>query len=350
MIQKSYSLEGNYLNVVSNWDEALEWAELCLVPYVRIGEAERKVATLVCHYGVQGTLSGKGKRERIGIHLARDADAYLVDDCPVEVCTDDGVIYKVDGNLIEIFYPERSEDALRDPTRLCREILYNSLPEGSWFELHAAAVAQEGKAVILIGNKGVGKTTAICHLLSAKDHDRLFSFVSNDRVWINIANGQMKIIGSPMPINIGYGTMASIPELARNLFLYEDQYHLINKDWTTKAHEYSAREFTSLFQCDICTEAVAVAAIGLKPGSSNLLMPVEDDESRAKVIMSGERAAERTYPNWMRIGKAPHERGLDGVKLSEASCPVYEMEFTPSEKAITKCDESIIAALGNLLK
>ena len=350
MIQKSYSLEGSYLDVVTDWEEVLDWADLCLVPYVKLGEAGRRVATLVCRYGVRGTLSGKGRRERIRIHLARDADGYLVNGRPVEVCTDEGVIYKVDGDIIEIFYPERSEDALRDPTRLCREILYNSLPEASWFELHASAVAREGKAVVLLGGKGAGKTTSICHLLSAKDHDQLFSFVSNDRVWINIADGQTRIIGSPMPINIGYGTMVSIPELARNLFLYEDHYHVINQHWTTKAHEYSAQEFTNIFQCDICTEAVAVAVIGLQPGTSNLLMPVESDERKTEIIMSGQRASKRTYPNWMGIGKSPNERGLDGVKLSKLSCPIYEMEFTPNERAITKCDEAIISALGNLLK
>jgi len=164
------------------------------------------------------------------------------------------------------------------------------------------------------------------------------------------SEGQTKIIGSPMPINIGYGTMVSIPELARNLFLYEDHYHVINQHWTTKAHEYSAQEFTNIFQCDICTEVVAVAVIGLTPGTSNLLMPVESDERKTEIIMSGQRASKQTYPNWMGIGRSPNERGLDGVKISQLSCPIYEMEFTPSERAITKCDEAIISALGNLVK
>jgi hypothetical protein len=260
------------------------------------------------------------------------------------------VVYQVRGRTIEVFYPEKIEDSLRDPTRICREVLYNSLPVGDWYCMHASAVAKDGKAIVFTGQGGAGKTTVVCHLLSSADHERLFDFVSNDQVWVNLASGRMNIIGWPLPIRIGYGTLSSIAELAPNLSLFRDYFHITNKHWTVKNHQYSAREFTDFFGCEISPEAEVVAIVRLKQGTSNLLFPVEDDAARVEVIKRAAGDNESTYPNWMRIGKAPNERELNNFNIENVTCPVYEMEFTTSELAVTKCDESIINALGNLLE
>jgi hypothetical protein len=81
----------------------------------------------------------------------------------------------------------------------------------------------------------------------------------------------------------------------------------------------------------------------LKGGDSNLLTLVDDDRKRDVLNRA---AREQNYPNWMNIGTASSDRVIDHQAIR---CPIYEMEFNPSAAAITKCDESILNVLGNLL-
>jgi hypothetical protein len=349
MMRRKYSLRGNFLELLTDWDAAAQWADLCLLPYIKIGDGETRVARINCYYGAPAPPPGEGAPQSMRIHMGLDAVGYKVNGRLAEVRTAAGVVYQLADNTIEIFYPEKTEDALRDPSRLCREILYNSLPVGSWFEWHAAAVARNEKALIFIGQKGTGKTTTICHLLSGTGWGKPLDFVSNDRVWINLSDAPLNVIGSPMPICPGYGTMAAVPQLASRLSLFRDYAHLLNKNWTMREHEYTTKEFARFFQCDINPEAVAVAAIGLKPGTSNLLRPVETNARKLEVIKSGDRNSNRNFPNWIGIGHSPAEREFDLIELDRLSCPIYELEFTPGEGAAGKCAETIMATLGELL-
>jgi hypothetical protein len=345
---RCYALCGRYLQLLTDWDPVIEWADRSLLPYASISGAPEQVATIACHYGVQPPPEiAASARQRIAIHLGREAEESTAADGSRLITAPEGVVYQVAGRRIDAFYPSQSEDALRDPTRLCREVLYNSLPAASWFEFHASAVTREGKAIVFAGPKGAGKTTLLCRLLSAGDRERFFDFLSNDRVWLEIDHGPVpRVMGSPMPVVIAYGTMSSIPELTGRLSMYRDGFNVMTKRWSVKAHEYTPREMADAFGCAIATTAEIAAFIELRRGVSNLLVPVEDETARRTLLRRCVRDTVDSYPNWMRIGQAPSERDLPE---GSPSFPIYVMEFNPTETAITKCDESIINALANLM-
>jgi hypothetical protein len=348
-MRRKYSLHGRYVELVSDWDAVLEWADLCLLPYLKIGNGQQRIAKVICHYDVAESLTDNGERKTLRIHLKRDAEADVVDEHHLTLRTREGVVYKVTDDVIEIFYPDRTEDSLRDPARLCREIVYNSLPEGSWYHLHASAVARNGRATVFMGNGGAGKTTLLCRLLGNKYHNGIFDFVSNDQVWIDVSTRPMKIIGSPFPIRVGYGAMISTPELAASLHLYKDHFQLINRDWKTKAHEYSVKEFAGFFGRNICTEAEVSAIVQLKRGQPPNLNQIESDLEKLDVIRQAARDSGDTYPNWMNIGKSPSERTGDGIVLRSVPCPVYELGFDPADGEVSEVEQVLLKTLAGSL-
>ena len=345
-MRRKYSLHGRYVELVSDWDAVLEWSDLCLLPYLKIGKGQQRIAKIICHYGVAETLTANGERKTVRIHLKREAEADVVDDHHLTLRTREGVVYKVADDAIEIFYPDKTEDSLRDPARLCREIVYNSLPEGSWYHLHASAVARDGKAIVFTGSGGAGKTTLICRLLGNKYHNRIFDFVSNDQVWIDVSTQPMKIVGSPFPIRVGYGAMISTPELAASLHLYKDHFQLINRDWKTKLHQYSVKEFTGFFGRNICTEAEVSAIVQLKRGQAHQLNAIEAEVKKLDVIRQAARDSGDTYPNWMNIGKSPSERTGEDIMLHSVSCPVYELGFNPADGQVSEAEQVLLKTLA----
>jgi len=346
MMHRRYALQDRCLELVCDWEAAVEWVDRSLLPFVVIADAPRQVATITCHYDSRADFPPATPMTTAPIHCGRQAQEYTATTGERCFVGSDDTQYVVDGCHIDAHYPQRDHESLRDPARLCREILYNTLPSGSWFELHASAVARGGRAVAFAGPKGSGKTTLLCRLLSERPVMPTFDFVSNDRIWLEVeSQGSMRqgILGSPMPVLVGYGTMASIPELATQLAMYRDGFDVLVKNWSRKCHEYVAQEIADLFGCQITSRAELVALIVLKTGESNLLTVVDDDRKREVL---GRAAREQNYPNWMNIGTASSERVIDDRALR---CPMYEMEFNPSAGAITKCDDSIINVLGNLL-
>ena len=344
-MRRKYSLHGRYVELVSSWDAVLEWSDLCLLPYFKIGNGQQRIAKIICHYEVAETLPANGERKSVRIHLQREADADVVDAHHFTLRTQRGVVYKVADDVVEIFYPDKTEDSLRDPARLCRELVYNSLPEGSWYHLHASAVARNGKAIVFTGNGGAGKTTLVCRLLGNKYHNGVFDYVSNDEVWIDVSTQPMKIIGSPFPIRLGYGAMISTPELAARLHLYKDHFQLINRDWKTKVHQYSVKEFTGFFGRKICTEAEVSAIVQLKPGHSQQLNLIESEVRKLEVIRQAARDSADSYPNWMNIGKSPSERTGEDIVLSSVPCPVYELGFSPVDGQVSKAEQVLLKTL-----
>src|SRR5689334_13906192 len=130
-MSRIYSLEGNCLELVSEWDAVVEWADLCLPPYITIGETQRRIAKFVCHYGEASPILNAVRPQDVELNLHRPAEAHVIHQNHIR--TSDGVDYQFADGIIETFYPERNEDSLRDPERLCREVLFNCLPIDYWF-------------------------------------------------------------------------------------------------------------------------------------------------------------------------------------------------------------------------
>lgn len=342
---RCYLLMDKYVRLESNWDPGILWSDKIFLPYCQIGVGNFLIATIRCHYNAKekpsGTLRGPGL-----IHMAREAQMFYGEGF-IEALTSEGVLYRARGREVDIFYSSTNEDAMRDPARICRELLYNALPFSEWYELHASAVSHNGKAIAFVGKKGAGKTTLVAHLLSRQNGNFLFDLVTNDRLWVKKRDdGEVDVIGSPMPVLLGYGTMATVFELSFQLSLYRDEYYLLTKDWTRKHYEFSPQEFARFFSRKICTHAELIGIVNLKPGTTNLLTPVRKSEKRAEVMGNAARDLPHSYPNWLGIGHGPDERGM--FTLSE-DFPVYDLEFSYDSKSVLQTKEVIVNMFGDFM-
>lgn len=95
---------------------------------------------------------------------------------------------------------------------VCREIASTRLRR-TQLEIHAAAVEAAGRAILISGPKGAGKTTLCIHLLRS-GHRRL---IANDRVFAGGAATSFAVRGVPTAVRIRPATAAQFPELGRGL-------------------------------------------------------------------------------------------------------------------------------------
>jgi HprK-related kinase B len=75
--------------------------------------------------------------------------------------------------------------------------------------LHAAGVSLDGRAVVLAGPPGAGKSSAALHLV-----DGGFRFLSNDRVLSRAEGGRVQALGYPKQPRVNPGTLLGHPRLS----------------------------------------------------------------------------------------------------------------------------------------
>ncbi len=73
---------------------------------------------------------------------------------------------------------------------------------------HGAGVFLDGKGIAMAGFSGMGKSTLALHLMS-----RGFNFISNDRLLIDLKDGQLNMWGVPKLPRINPGTAMNNPDL-----------------------------------------------------------------------------------------------------------------------------------------
>jgi hypothetical protein len=91
--------------------------------------------------------------------------------------------------------------------RLAREAMRRALLRGGWSLLRASAVVREGKAVLIPGPRGVGKTTAA--LAMAAHHG--WSLLADDGAFVRAhpATG-VRVLPLPSPVAVGLGALDAL--------------------------------------------------------------------------------------------------------------------------------------------
>ena len=80
-------------------------------------------------------------------------------------------------------------------------------------ELHGAALAIGGQAVLILGGRGAGKTSLLLHLLRTGSGE----FVANDRVFVCDDTGAYTVMGVPTLVRVRPRTLDEFPELGEGL-------------------------------------------------------------------------------------------------------------------------------------
>ncbi len=103
----------------------------------------------------------------------------------------------------------------------------NYLQQQGWLICHAAALANSLNGIAIAGFSGGGKSTMMLHLLNQDSLD----FVSNDRLFIKVINGQVLARGVPKLPRINPGTIVNNERLVTILDESEkDEYSSLDKD------------------------------------------------------------------------------------------------------------------------
>lgn len=92
---------------------------------------------------------------------------------------------------------------------LCHASLCLALREFSLFELHAAAVVRAGRAFVILGNSGAGKTSLALSLLT----DPASRYLGDDRVLIRSERGVPAFCAYPRTFHLALGTASALPSL-----------------------------------------------------------------------------------------------------------------------------------------
>lgn len=127
-----------------------------------------------------------------------------------------GARYRLGPDGIEVAVAERGLAHRIAVFRAVRELLVaGALAAEPSAQLHAAGVVVDGRAVLIAGPKGAGKTTLAVHL--AVSHG--CALVANDRVLVRRPEGAhfLGATGVPAVVTIRPGTLERLPSLASGL-------------------------------------------------------------------------------------------------------------------------------------
>ncbi|MFI6893436.1 hypothetical protein ACIBM4_04890 [Streptomyces sp. NPDC050256] len=72
-------------------------------------------------------------------------------------------------------------------------------------QIHCAAWLRDGRATLITGDSGAGKTTTL--FTAMRDGD---VFLSNDRAFLRLNEGRVEVRSFPLPVNVGCGTIRSL--------------------------------------------------------------------------------------------------------------------------------------------
>lgn len=106
--------------------------------------------------------------------------------------------------VVSILFDASAQLLPLDIARSFRAILANRLEMMGAVSIHGAAIEISGKAWIICGEKGVGKTT---NLIGALKYGKNRCLISNDRVFINRTKQGLMVRGSPHSIPVKLGTL-----------------------------------------------------------------------------------------------------------------------------------------------
>lgn len=95
--------------------------------------------------------------------------------------------------------------------RLVRILFHISFIQAGFMPIHAATVASGSRGVCLIGDKYAGKTTLALQCLERMAWD----FVSNDKSYLRVVEGRLKVTALPIRAGIRPGTVEMFPILKR---------------------------------------------------------------------------------------------------------------------------------------
>ena len=119
-----------------------------------------------------------------------------------------GAFYVLDGKCVDVVADPGSRLFRGGAMRVIRELATaRALADPERLQLHAAAFAIGGRAVLIAGTKGSGKTTLLAYLARTTGA----SILGNDRAVVSRHGGDVRVRGVPTIVSVRPETRALIP-------------------------------------------------------------------------------------------------------------------------------------------
>lgn len=152
-----------------------------------------------------GTGEAVGDRRATGLpyQVIQDQGRLIADFSNVGVLVIDGAAGRADGYLIN---PDRLPSNLIE--YLFHLALIELLRRQGLYSIHATALEHNGRAVLIPGNSGRGKTTSFISLLRSG-----YRYLSDDHPLLRDMGGHVDVLPFPIKINVTDATVNFFPEL-----------------------------------------------------------------------------------------------------------------------------------------
>lgn len=112
---------------------------------------------------------------------------------------------------------------------LIRDLVLKNEENHGVVVLHATCSYKAGKATLIIGPKGAGKSTTLLEIVSKFGHQ----FMSGDKTFLWVENGQLYASGWPDYPHLGLGTLSKYPEFIGKFGLSEEINAAKKNLWST---------------------------------------------------------------------------------------------------------------------
>lgn len=143
-------------------------------------------------------------------------------------------------NSINVSYPY---DELTDKNiaYLSKYLIEKQLGEMGLATCHSACVTKDGKAILLLGNAGAGKTSVALNLCLKKG----YSLMSNDKTVIGVKNDVLYAFDGTKYLNLRYKSVKdNLPEFAK--LFDEDNVESWTEKIRVQAHEIGIRQSSEI--------------------------------------------------------------------------------------------------------
>lgn len=250
--------------------------------------------------------------------LARDSTGTITGVSPSE-----GLAYRSEQLGGHVTIAGRTSEALAlAAARIAREMIRAALLRDGWTLLHASAVVRDDQVLLAFGSKGSGKTTTALLLAS-----RSAQLLANDRVFVKLVNGELRVRPWPSAAAIGLGLLDALGlyDVVRERLQAGEQLHPTQHQDVTDALLAGRREplwepggkrerkvqvfpdqFSTWFGMELATGGRAAALLFPRIDPSAVPAVVDGDRALGEDdFMSG--ATEDRYPD--HFGLAP---GING--------------------------------------
>lgn len=261
MLQRNWGTEFCSLEFVTNIDKVMdefeEYLRDCEIktmsPYKLqfiLSKVEHKKLANFAKYGA----NIKAKIDRnYKARILENGDIVLNREHPIK----DQHAIIVSGQNIKIVASELTEETIRTPVRVAREIALREAQNSGAIVSHSACVVLNGFAYVILGDKGAGKTTTMwSQLINGA------SYLSNDRTLIHISSNKLMATSWPLGIRLGRGLVKNQTVLNPETFNFKRNNGANTKKsnmpfkWGERLkYEISPKEIENLFQRPLVSSA-----------------------------------------------------------------------------------------------